>query len=767
MNGMPPMSAEQEDSGRLETPGPAMTEKTSSPRVDDKDARRRRREIFFIFLILFVLFVLTLIEFSLGRVRTALPFNDSILFFSIINLNIVLILLLIFLIVRNVVKLVFERRRRILGAHLRNKLVAAFVLLSLVPTGILFYVAWSFISRSIEMWVHVQVERALEGSLAVARTYYKSQAEDTLFFAKQIRQTLKREETLREGKKEKLRELLRLSQVAYRLDAVYLVTPDRTMLVDPSLDHALPGPLVPEETEIEKVKDGQEVTRIRETGGGELIEAMVPVRYAEKGVERDAALVVQRRVQQSLIDKMAQISESLERHKQMMLYKMPFKSVIFMALIMVTLLILFAATWFGFFLAKGITTPIRHLAQGIREVAAGNLTYRIETASDDEMGILVDSFNRMIMDLKKKGVQIEETQGRLHQSNVELEQRRRYMEILLRNIGAGVLSLDREGRIQTVNRIMEMQFGIRAASVLGKSYQELFQGEGMQPARELVEEMIERRSRNLSRQIRVHLQQEPKNLLVRASVLEDEEGAWMGVVMVFEDHSELIRAQRAAAWREVARRIAHEIKNPLTPIQLSAQRLQKRYAGRFGRDGKVFEECTNTIIRQVEEMKNLVNEFSQFARMPAANPVFSDLNHIVREVIAFYRQAHRSVPFAFEEDPSLPRLLLDPDQIRRVLINLLDNAVDATDRRGPVVLATRYDPFLRIAVLEVADQGSGISKELRERIFEPYMSTKKGGTGLGLAIVKTIVADHNGYIRVRDNKPQGTRFVLEFPIPVA
>jgi two-component system nitrogen regulation sensor histidine kinase NtrY len=198
-------------------------------KVEEKEARRRRREIFFIFLILFVLIVLTSLEFSIGRFRTGLPFNDSILFFSIININIILILLLIFLILRNVVKLVFERRRRILGAHLRNKLVAAFVILSLVPTGILFYVAWSFISRSIEMWVHVQVERALEGSLAVARTYYKSQAEDTLFFAKQIKQAMNREGILRGGQKENLREFLRLEQVAYRLDAVYLIAPDQTM----------------------------------------------------------------------------------------------------------------------------------------------------------------------------------------------------------------------------------------------------------------------------------------------------------------------------------------------------------------------------------------------------------------------------------------------------------------------------------------------------------------------------------------------------------
>ena len=735
--------------------------------AEDKEARRRRREIFFIFLILFVLGVLTAVEFFLGRSRTTLPFNDSILFFSIININIILILLLIFLIVRNVVKLVFERRRRILGAHLRNKLVAAFVLLSLVPTGILFYVAWSFISRSIEMWVHVQVERALEGSLSVARTYYKSQAEDTLFFAKQIRQALTREGFLAEGREDKLQEFLGLERVAYRLDAVYLVALDQRILFEPSVAAGFTGSLAPEASELQKVGSGQEVTRIRKGGEGERIEAIVPIRYTEDGQERAAALVVERQVQKSLVEKMAQISESLERHQQMMLYEIPFKSVIFMALIMVTLLILFSATWFGFFLAKGITTPIQHLAKGIHEVAAGNLTYRIETASEDEMGILVDSFNRMIMDLKRKGEQIEETQGHLHQSNVELEQRRRYMEILLRNIGAGVISLDREGRIQTLNRFMEAQFGIRASSVIGKPYGELFRGEAMQPVRELIEDVYEGHLTSLERQVRITLQQEPKNLLVRASMLEDEERAWMGVVMVLEDHSELIRAQRVAAWREVARRIAHEIKNPLTPIQLSAQRLQKRYAGRFGEDGKVFEECTNTIIRQVEEMKSLVSEFSQFARMPAARPVFCDLNGIVREVIAFYQQAHRSFRFTFEEDGALPRLLLDPDQIRRVLINLLDNAMDAAEEPEPIVISTRYDPFLRIGVLEVVDQGVGIAKEMRERIFEPYTSTKKGGTGLGLAIVKTIVADHNGYIRVRDNAPRGTRFVLEFPIPVA
>ncbi len=704
-------------------------------------------------------------ELTLGRFNTGLPFNDNILFFSIININILLILLLIFLVVRNLVKLIFERRRKILGTQLRSKLVASFILLSLVPTGILFYVSWFFISRSVEMWVHVQVEQALEESLAVARTYYKGHAEDTLFFAKQISQAVKREKFSLPKQQDKLREFLRLQQAAFRIDAIHFISPNFKFIIKNSSAPPFLSPQLSEKEAFFKEWKGMEISRIRDAGAGEVIEAVVPIFFGD-GKEKDslAALVVQKYVPQNLVYKMAKIAQSLDRHQQMILYKLPFKSVIFMALIMVTFLILFAATWFGIMLAKGITIPLQHLAEGIRAVAAGNLEYRIEMASEDEMGILVDSFNRMIEDLKRKDEQVDEAQLCLHQSNLESEQRRRDMEILLRNIGAGVLSLDQQGRIQTMNRFMEELFCIQASDFIGRGYQDLFLGETMQPIRDFIGEMSQIQAKNRERQIQVVFQQEPKNFYVRMSILEDETGAGMGLVIVIEDHSELIRAQRAAAWREVARRIAHEIKNPLTPIQLSAQRLRKRYAGRFKQDEKIFEECTNTIIRQVEEMKNLVNEFSDFARMPAANPLPCNLNEIVREVLTLYQQVHRSISFSFEEDAQLPLLLLDPDQILRAITNLLDNAVDASHDSQQITLMTRHDPFLRIAVLDIADQGCGISKEMLGRIFDPYTSTKKSGTGLGLTIVRTIIADHNGYIRVRDNQPQGTCFTLEFPV---
>ena len=735
-------------------------------RGSERESSRRKREVLLIFLIFLFLAGLTSLELHLSRGRSDLPISEDILFFSIININIILILLLIFLILRNVVKLLLERRRSALGARLRTKLVAAFVLLSIVPTGLLFYVSWFFISRSIEMWVHGQADRALEGSLAVAQSYYKGLAEDTLYFARQISYEIQRGHLLDPKRQAGLQEFLRLKLLAFRMDRISLMDRNLEEVVVVSASERPRGFPPPEDDIVRQVLEGRETTRIRSTGFGEVVEGLISVAPEETDDTRGLILVVWHSIPDSLVGTMAQITESIEQRQQMTLHQRPFKSVIFMALIMVTLLIVFAASWFGFYLAKEITIPLQHLANGILEVAAGNLEHRIEPASDDELGILVDSYNRMIEDLRKKGTQVEDAQHRLHKSNIELEQRRRYMEILLRNVGAGVLSLDRDLKIRTVNRFFEDLFGTRFPDLLGSSYEALFAGDAMRPIRELIEEANQKRWKTLDRRIWIPLGEEPRNLSIRVSGLEDEEGAWMGVVMVFEDQTDLIRAQRAAAWREVARRIAHEIKNPLTPIQLSAQRLQKRYASRLQEDGKIFEECTSTIIRQVEEMKNLVNEFSNFARMPAAKPALSDLNEIVREVLVLYQEAHRSILFRFEEDAKLPLLLLDPDQIRRVLINLLDNAVHAIHGSGQIEVGSRHDPFLNTGVLEVSDDGSGIPREIRERLFEPYTSTKKGGTGLGLAIVKTIVSDHNGYVRVRDNSPHGTKFVLEFPVPI-
>ncbi len=279
--------------------------------------------------------------------------------------------------------------------------------------------------------------------------------------------------------------------------------------------------------------------------------------------------------------------------------------------------------------------------------------------------------------------------------------------------------------------------------------------------------MVMAKQDTISKQVTISLKDVKLTLLLNLAVLRDENGDFMGTVVVFDDLTQLIKAQRMAAWREVARRIAHEIKNPLTPIQLSAQRLRKRYLARFGADEMVFDECTDTIIKSVDELKTLVDEFSNFARMPAAQPTANNLNEIIREALTLYQEAHRNIKFSFQADETLPQLQLDRDQIKRVLINLLENAVAAIGGEGQISIESSYNKELQMATCIVSDSGQGIAPDDRPRLFEPYFSTKKTGTGLGLAIVNSIITDHHGFIRVKDNLPKGTKFIIELPVSTA
>jgi two-component system nitrogen regulation sensor histidine kinase NtrY len=282
--------------------------------------------------------------------------------------------------------------------------------------------------------------------------------------------------------------------------------------------------------------------------------------------------------------------------------------------------------------------------------------------------------------------------------------------------------------------------------------------------KEMLRDLLMHKQDILDRQIELQMNESRVTLRINLNLLEDDNGDFLGTVVVFDDMSYLIKAQRMAAWREVARRIAHEIKNPLTPIQLSAQRLRKRYLSRFAEDDNVFDQSTETIIKSVEELKILVNEFSQFARMPAAKPLSNNLNEIISEAVTLYSEAHKQIRITFSPDESIPQLQLDRDQIKRVLINLLENAVAAVGPDGEIEVRSSFNQELKMVTFSVADNGHGIPASDKPRLFEPYFSTKKTGTGLGLSIVSSIVTDHHGFIRVKDNTPRGTRFIVELPV---
>jgi two-component system nitrogen regulation sensor histidine kinase NtrY len=732
--------------------------------------RRWRREIIVIISLLGLMGFLFFFQTHISTWKVEAPFPNNLLIISLIGLNILLLLLLLFLILRNVVKLIFERKKKVLGSKLKTKLVVAFITLSLVPTILLFFTATHFITRSIESWFSVQVEGSLHESLVVAQLYYENTSKNALHYARQIRQGIMPQWVLDDRNRASLSDFLRTKRAEYNLESV-------TVLSNPlGKPVAAYGPNIPPESFpvletkiLQETFRGQETTKIQSIGRGDLIRGLIPIFSPQKSREVAGVLIVDYFVPQSLVSRISEISTAFEEYKQLRMVKHPILSSYIATLSLVTLLIIFAAIWFGLFLAKGITDPIEKLAEGTQKIIQGNLDFQIGKTSEDEFGTLVDSFNRMTQDLKASNSQIEKAHQELSKSNIELDQRRRYMEIVLRDVGAGVISIDTEGRIRTINKSAEKILGISAESVLGEKYDEVLQNEHIILAQELVKAVNQAENYSTTHQIKLTVHSETLTLLVKVAILRDEEKRYLGMVVVLDDLTQLQKAQRAAAWREVARRIAHEIKNPLTPIQLSAQRLRKRYLSQFAENGAIFDECTKTIITQVEELKTLVNEFSSFARMPAADPVPNNLNEIIREAMVLYEEGHKQVRFHFKPDEQIPILNLDKEQIKRVMVNLLDNAVAAVDaansgQGGQITVETHLDPLMNLARVEVADNGCGVSPEDKPLLFEPYFSRKASGTGLGLAIVNTIVSDHDGYIRVKDNSPQGTLFIIELPI---
>ncbi len=735
--------------------------------AERRDLKRRRRERYAIFFLLLLISGLTYLGTRVFDLGMELPFSSSILVFALINLNVILLLLLLFLTVRNLVKLLFERRKGIMGARVRTKLVLAFVSLSLLPTMIIFFVSVQFISTSIEYWFDLQIEQSLKNSLQVGQDYYNQVGEELLSFGNSLSRVITFEGLMLLSKKEELERFLEEKRKEYHLASLRIYSRKlelRAQSQDKGVDLSPFEPLGADLLR-QVVEGGTDNKVVQSSPHGDLISGIIPIFSRTETKAVVGIIVLSKFVPGSFVNRLKAVSAGLQEYRQLKMLKKPIKLSHMITLSIVTLLVIFSAIWFGFYLSQGITVPIRELAEGTKKIASGDYNVFIDLESKDEIGILVNSFNRMAQDLRISKAELEKANEELIRSNIELEQRRAYMEIVLANVAAGVVSADREGRILTINMSAEKILGLSAESVLGKDYREVLPAEYVNMINQFFTDKTLFRKGSLRKEIRIAVGDRALTLLVSLNILRDEKGKNIGFVAVIEDLSEIEKAQRMAAWREVARRIAHEVKNPLTPIQLSAQRLKKRYGEQLDREnGRIFEECTSMIIRQVEELKRLVNEFSNFARMPAANPVPSDIREIISEALTLYREAHKEVSIEFHDDPEVPVFNLDREQMKRVMINLLDNAVAAVDGAGDIKIQLSYDQVLQMVRIEVIDNGKGIPPEHKSRLFEPYFSTKKHGTGLGLAIVSTIITDHNGFIRIQDNRPKGTKVIIELPV---
>jgi len=734
-------------------------EKKRKNNIDEKELRKRRRERIIMIVVGILAITFTLIASNFFN-KDDLPLSTNIFVYGLTSINVILIILLLFLIIRNVVKLFYEHRRGIIGSKLRTKLVATFVGLSLVPTILLFLFAINFLSYSMEFWFNIKIGDALNRSLEVAQVYYQQMQEQAKFNARQISADITKNHLYESERMDYLKSFIGQRQKNYKVGMVetyFDFQKERMVFADAENPDLVPVTLDPKM--IEDIYSGKEESTIQTTNIGDAVVGIVPVFSNSVPSEVIGRVSVSYIIPKGFVDKLRSIANASEQYGKIKLLKNPIKSNYAITLSIVTLVIIFLATWFGLTLAKGITDPIQDLVQATNRITQGDLDGRIDIEADDEIGLLVKSFNQMTEDLKKSKNSVEE-------ANINLEQRRKYMETVLRNVSAGVISVDKAGMITTINRAAEKMFDIKSEKVLFQNYRDLMIPEHLSLVDEFLQEMKENNESLLEKQLEVMLKDKALTVLLTITTIQDEEDNDSGIVVVFEDLTQLQKAERAAAWREVARRMAHEIKNPLTPVQLSAQRLQRKYGDKLGEEGSVFKECTQTIIDQVEVLKNLVNEFSRYARMPVTSLTLNDLNAVVAEAVLLFQDAHKDIVFEFKPAGGLPKFDLDAEQINRVMINLLDNAVAAINKKnGRIEITVSYDEQHRKVTVAVADDGAGVPSSNKRKVFEPYFSTKKSGTGLGLAIVNSIISDHHGQVSVADNNPTGT--IVSFQLPVS
>lgn len=727
------------------------------------ERRRRRREIIIIAVILVVVAVLTTAETRIINLEADFPISNTILMFVLININLLLLLLLIFLVLRNLVKLIYARKRKIMGARLRTRLVIAFIALSLLPTSVLFIFSINFVTNSIEFWFSIPVEQALDNSLQVGRSIYQNAEESNRFFIERIAYQIYKKQLLETKSRITLSNYIQVVQREFNLDAVEIYSPNAirlTYALAPKLEK-----VVLKTVSADDLQQGLQPDKVKSISKnqpqGEFIRTVGTIPFGAQRSDTEGYVVVTRVIDLELSNNMTSISRGVEAYQQITLLKRPIQLTYYITLSIVALIVVFCAIWFGFYMAKSITIPIMKLAEGTRRVAEGDLSFTIKAVADDEIGSLLNAFNKMTKDLRAGRNQEELSAQKLREQNAEIEARRRYMEIVLKNISTGVIAADATGTITTFNTSVERMLNVKASHVLYKNYRHLLKEPHLNIATGVLQSLTTTRSRAVELPLRITVDGTPRSFLVTANALRDDSGNPIGMVMVIDDLTELEKAQRMAAWREVARRIAHEVKNPLTPITLSAQRLKRRYSQLINE--AIFDECTQMIINHVQLIRNLVNEFSSFARFPTADPKPCQLSPLIEDTVALYREGHPKIHFILNIETPLPDLNLDQQQIKQALINLVDNAIAAMKNKGSIAIVVIHDPILKLVRIEISDDGTGISEETKIRLFEPNFSTKKAGMGLGLTIVNSIITDHNGMIQAQDNHPKGAKFVIELP----
>jgi two-component system nitrogen regulation sensor histidine kinase NtrY len=687
--------------------------------------------------------------------------NQQLLFFASLSALIFLLFVaLTFVLARNLLKLFAERRLGVLGSKFRTRLVVGSLLLSFLPVIGMFFFAYVLMNRSIDKWFSTPVEEVRRDTATMASLLSNYAAQNTRAEAEAIASMPETQSAFASGNFSAVTK-------SFQRHAPSLQGGFALAIVDGDAETSFGTP-----APWPQLKAKLPLSRLKSAAPPPFTWEQTDYILGSAPVGDHGLIVVGKPLPTQFSETVKQVEASQQRYLDLARERRLVRRTYMEVLLLLTVVVLFATTWFALFLSKLVTRPVVALAEATQEISRGRLDYRVEVRAADEIGELVHSFNRMAAELESNRRQIEASSRDLGAANMALEQRRRHIETILESIPNGVLSLNADRRVTHANHALLRLFHPAGAEsgtpgvLIGVPLRDVFAAEVLED----LEPLLRRADRmgTTTTQMEMVVQRATVNVAITVATLKHD-GQSLGYVLVFEDLSELLKAQKQAAWREVARRVAHEIKNPLTPIALSAERIRRHLQRATPPDAaslQVLRSCADTIAGAVETVRTLVDEFSTLARFPTARPQSANINSIVESTLAMFNERLDNIRVRTFLAPELPNVMADPEAIKRALANLVDNAAEAMQDAifREIQISTALVASRDVVEITVADTGHGITRELKERLFLPYFSTKKRGTGLGLAIVNRIVEDHHGSIRVEENQPVGARFVVELPI---
>lgn len=721
---------------------------------------RRRNFLILLGIAIAVLFGLlfTQAAFNLTFLRPSSA-EQTFVFVALSGLTFVLFVSMTFVLARNLLKLYGERRGGVLGSKFRTRMMVGALILSSIPTIFLFIFAKGLMNRSIDKWFSQPVEEVRQSvaTLTAATTDYASQ--NAHAEAQSMADAPEVQRAFETGNFGPVLDEFRRRQLTLQGGFAAAVVEDEA-----AASFHLPLPWGELRSNLPGARNARGQWPLFEVGGTQYVLGSAPV--GSRGT-----ILVASPLPPGFTSSIKDLQASQQKYAELRRERDLIRRTYMLVLLLITVGVLFAGMWLAMFLSKLVTKPVEALAAAMQELSRGRFDYRVEVAAQDELGALISSFNHMAEELETSRRLIEASRAELSGANVQLEQRRRQIETILQSIPSGVLSLDSEGKAVHVNHAFQRIFNPQLPSEMtavadGSTLREIFPDEFANDLRYMMRKAD--RMGTTTNQMEITHRRRRLTLAVTVASLRDQRRQH-GYVIVFDDLSDLLRAQRQVAWREVARRVAHEIKNPLTPIALSAERMRRHLDRGIPLDdagAAVIIGCVETIAGSVETVRTLVDEFSALARFPAAQPLPADINQIIENTLAMFNGRLDGIAVNTLLAPDLPKVLADPEAMKRALANLVDNAAEAMQDSlvREVQISTAAVGNREAVEIVVSDTGHGVTPELKEKLFLPYFSTKKRGTGLGLAIVNRIIEDHHGSIRVEENSPVGARFIVELPV---